>query len=86
VTTNTFEITDTWVSDDGTGTWVTGGSTEVDTFFAWTPQAITKVTYKGMKVSEGISPDHRFDTAVYAREKIDFVRTDDRGVVVGDLI
>jgi hypothetical protein len=57
-----------------------------DNWFAWCPQAITKVTYKPMKVSEGISPDHRFDTAVYAREKCDFKRTDDLGVVVGDIL
>lgn len=58
----------------------------IDNWFAWCEKAITKVSYKGMAVSEGISPDHRFDTAVYAREKVDFRRTDDLGVVVGDFI
>lgn len=57
-----------------------------DNYFSFVTPAITKVTYSGMKVSEGVSPDHRFDTAVYMREKLDFKRTDDLGVVVGDIV
>ncbi|RKX36324.1 MAG: hypothetical protein DRP64_18715 [Verrucomicrobia bacterium] len=84
-TADTFVIESTGTGSTTTGTWTAGGSTEIDTWFAWCPQAITKVSYNPMKVSEGISPDHRFDTAVYAREKVDFKRTDDLGVVVGDI-
>jgi len=86
VTADTFVIESAVSGATDTGTWTSGGATAIDNWFSWCPQAITKVSYKPMKVSEGISPDHRFDTAVYAREKVDFVRTDDRGVVVGDII
>lgn len=56
-----------------------------DTYFAWTPMGVAKVNYSPFKTDSGTSPDHRFDTAVYMREKYDFVRTDDLGVVVGDV-
>jgi hypothetical protein len=58
----------------------------IDTYLAWVPNAINKVSYSPFKTSEGVSPDHRFDTAVYLREKIDFKRIDDQGVVMGDIL
>ena len=86
VTAGTFTYASTVTGSTTTGTWTAGGATAIDNWFAWSPDAITKVSYTPMKISEGISPDHRFDTAVYARENVDFIRTDDRGVVVGDII
>jgi len=58
----------------------------IDSYMAWSPQAINKISYSAFRTSEGVSPDHEFDTAVYMREVIDFKRVDDQGVVMGDII
>lgn len=62
------------------------GSGAVDTFFAWTPSAIASVLYSPFKVTTGVSLDHRADVVAYLRKSVDYKRTDDLGVVVGDII
>lgn len=67
---------------------VTGGTGEystVDHYFAWSPQAIAKVDYQALGTQIGVDPNRRFYTAAYVSEYVDYKRTDDLGVVVGDI-
>ena len=64
---------------------ITGNGAK-DSYVAWVPPAINKVVYSSNKTSMGEDPSGRFETIVYLREKIDFKRIDDRGVVVGDIV
>jgi hypothetical protein len=62
------------------------GGDAVDSYVAWVPQAINRVMYSGFKTSTGTSILNREEQIVYMREKEDFKRIDDLGVVVGDII
>lgn len=58
----------------------------VDSYVAWVPNAIKRVSYKAIKTSMGNSIMNRDATVIYVREKEDYKRIDDLGVVVGDII
>lgn len=58
----------------------------IDHYFAWSPNAISKVTYQGLKLNSGIDVGAKFNNQVYATEYCDFVRTDDKGVVLGNIV
>ena len=62
------------------------GAGAVDSYVAWVPQAIKRVMYSGFKTSQGNSIMNRDEVVVYMREKEDFKRIDDMGVVVGDIV
>ena len=64
----------------------TAAGNQTDHYFAWSPNAISRVNYQGLQVKSGIDVGAKFNTQVYATEYCDFVRTDDKGVVVGDIV
>ena len=59
---------------------------QTDHYFAWSPQAIAKVPYQALKTSIGPDAGGKFNDVAYVREFVDFVRTDDNGVVLGDIV
>jgi len=62
------------------------GAGAVDSYVAWVPQAVKRIMYSGFKTSTGTSIQQRDEQIVYMREKEDFKRIDDLGVVVGDIV
>jgi hypothetical protein len=62
------------------------GEGAVDSYVAWVPQAINRVMYSGFKTSTSTQGLLRDTQLVYMREKEDFKRIDDLGVVVGDIV
>jgi hypothetical protein len=62
------------------------GAGAVDSYVAWVPQAIKRVMYSGFKTSTSTQGLLRDTQLVYMREKEDFKRIDDLGVVVGDIV
>lgn len=59
---------------------------QTDHYFAWCPQAIASVSYKPLMIDIAEDPGAKFDEVAYVRQLQDFVRTDDKGVVVGDIV
>jgi hypothetical protein len=59
---------------------------QTDHYFAWCPEAVASVSYKPMMLNIDEDPGAKFDEVAYVRQLQDFVRTDDKGVVVGDIV
>ena len=57
----------------------------VDHFFAWTPEAIAKVNYEPLTIQMANDPGAKFHEVAYVSQLIDYVRTDDLGVVRGEI-
>ena len=64
----------------------TSSGDQTDHYFAWAPQAVAAVDYVPLKVEIAEDAGARFQEVGYVSQFIDFVRTDDKGVVVGDIV
>jgi hypothetical protein len=62
------------------------GAGAIDSYVAWVPTAVKRVMYSGFKTSTSVLGGQRDEISVYMREKEDFKRIDDLGVVVGDIV
>ena len=64
----------------------TGSGDRIDHYFAWTPDAMASVAYQPLRSDIDVSPINRFQEIGYVRQLHDYVRTDDKGVVLGDIV
>jgi hypothetical protein len=59
---------------------------QTDHYFAWCPTSIASVSYNPLQVNIDEDPGAKFNEVAYVSQLQDFVRTEDLGVVVGDIV
>ena len=64
----------------------TDAGDQTDHYFAWTPQAIAGVEYVARTAKIAEDPGAKFEEVGLVRQLQDYVRTQDLGVVVGDVV